>query len=93
MRKGRVQPEARHPDPNTVRPDDAQEVRLSCIERGLLQARALLTELPETGRNDDGCARTPLGQLTNETRHCVGRRDDDRKVRGLRQACYVGMDR
>ncbi len=93
MRKSGVEPKPRHHDADTVRPDDAQEVRLCCVEHGLLQAAALLTELPETGRNDDSCARTPLGQLTDETRHCVGRRDDDRKVRALWQACYIRMDR
>ena len=78
MRKGSIEPQSRHHYADTVRPHDAHEVRLCRLERGLLQSGAPLAELPEAGRNHDGCARTPFSQLIDETRHCVGRRDDDR---------------
>jgi hypothetical protein len=47
---------------------------------------ALLAELAKTGGNDDRSARAEFTQLANQAGYCLGGRDDDRKVRGVRQA-------
>src|SRR5439155_22299681 len=65
VRKGGVEPQSRHHDADTVRPDDAQEMRPCCVECSLLQGFAPLTELAETGGNDDGRSRAALAQLAN----------------------------
>jgi len=90
--EGGVEPEARHHDADAVRPDDPQEMRLCRLECRPLQAAALLAELAKTGGNDDGSASAELTQLANEAGYCLGGRDDDREIRGVRQARDIRVD-
>ena len=56
--------------------------------------RAPLTDLAETGGNDDGRTRTPLGQDHRSDPATVsGGVDDDREVWSLRQARDIPVDR
>jgi hypothetical protein len=68
MGEGGVEPEARHRDPDAVRPDEPQEMRLRRREGRLLQAAALIPKLAKTGGNDDGGTRAELAQLADQAR-------------------------
>ena len=83
MRKGGVEAKPRHHDTDAVGPDNAQEMWLCRVERGLLQCLALLTEFAKTSGNDYCGARATLRQLTDQTRDPRGRRDNDSEVRNL----------
>lgn len=77
---------------DAVRPDNAQQMGLCRRKGGLLQRAAPLTDLAETGGNDDGRTGTPLGQVADQTRHCLRRRNDDREARSLRQARNIPVN-
>src|SRR6516162_4551602 len=92
MRERGVEPKPRQHDADAVRPDNAQEMRLCRVECGLLQRLTPLTEFAETGSNDYSRARAPRRQFMDQTRNCLGRRDDDPEIRGAGQAGDIRMN-
>jgi hypothetical protein len=90
LRKGRVAPDTGHHEADAVRTNNAQEMWPCRIERGLLQRATVLAEFAETRGDDDSGARPALCQLGDDRWHGLGRRDDDREVRGSGRLATVG---
>jgi hypothetical protein len=68
MRKGGVEAKPWHHDVDAVGPDNAQEMRLCRVERGLLQCLTLQTQFAKTSRNDYRGACATGRQLTDQRR-------------------------
>ena len=78
-----VEPQFRHQQAHAVGPQDAQQMRLGCLQHG--QAQRLLAHGVEAGRHDDGGARAQRAQFADQGRDGGGRRADDGQVRRFRQ--------
>ncbi len=77
MREARIDADMGRQHTETVRPDDAQQIRFGGIEHGLTQGLALgALPLPEPGGDHDGCPAAARAELTDKARD-RGRRSSD----------------
>src|SRR6516162_949595 len=93
VRKCGVEPKSRYYDADAIWTHNAQKIGLCRVQGGLLQRTTSLTQLTETGGDDHRGPRSTRTQLGDQTWHRLGRRDDDREVRGLRQARDISVNR
>ncbi len=92
MRRRRVEPQARHHDPDAARPDYARQIGFCRFQHGLPQCTTKLTSPAEAGGIDYARARAPLAKFADQRRYGLGRGGDDGQIQGSRQVCDVRID-
>ncbi len=90
--EARVEPDARHQEPDAVRTEDAQQVRPGGIQHRLAPLLpGLGAALTESGRQHHRRAGAALAEFGDEARHGVGRRRDHRQIGCDRQGRDAGI--